>query len=69
MSELTVDQRRADGSLRHLLTLDGLSRTELDRLLNKAQGFVRPVGVPPPVSACRKDCAIRLRCAEPAGPS
>ena len=33
MSELTVDQRRADGSLRHLLTLDGLSRAELERLL------------------------------------
>ena len=47
MSDLQVDQRRADGSLRHLLTLEGLSRAELERLLNKAQTFVRPVGVPP----------------------
>jgi len=37
-------QTRADGSLRHLLTLEGLSRTELERLLDRAQEFVRLPG-------------------------
>jgi len=50
MSELQIDQRRADGSLRHLLTLEHLSRAEIERLLNKSQTFVRPLGAPPPTS-------------------
>ncbi len=41
-------QTRADGSLRHLLTLEGLSGTELDALLDRAQQFVRPPGARPP---------------------
>ncbi|MBS0367505.1 MAG: aspartate carbamoyltransferase catalytic subunit [Proteobacteria bacterium] len=44
-------QRRPDGSLRHLLTLESLSRTELEQLLERAQGFVRPVGERPARSA------------------
>ena len=39
-----TQQRRPDGSLRHLLTLQGLSRTELEALLERAQHFVRPGG-------------------------
>jgi aspartate carbamoyltransferase catalytic subunit len=50
MSEVQIDQRRTDGSLRHLLTLEHLSRAEMERLLNKAQTFVRPLGSPPPTS-------------------
>jgi len=50
MSKLEIDQRRADGSLRHLLTLEHLSRAEIERLLNKSQTFVRPLGAPPPTS-------------------
>ncbi len=50
MSEVQIDQRRSDGSLRHLLTLEHLSRAEIERLLNKAQTFVRPLGAPPPSS-------------------
>jgi aspartate carbamoyltransferase catalytic subunit len=49
MSDAEVDQRRPDGSLRHLLTLEGLSRAEIERLLNKAQTFVRPLGMAPPI--------------------
>jgi aspartate carbamoyltransferase catalytic subunit len=45
-----VAQRRADGSLRHLLTLEGLPRELLERLLERAQGFVRPLGETPPMS-------------------
>jgi aspartate carbamoyltransferase catalytic subunit len=50
MSEVHIDQRRPDGSLRHLLTLERLSRTEIERLLNQAQSFVQPLGSPPPAS-------------------
>jgi len=50
MSEIEIDQRRTDGSLRHLLSLEHLSRAEVERLLNKAQTFVRPLGSPPPAS-------------------
>ena len=41
-------QTRADGSLRHLLTLEGLPRTALERLLDRAQEFVRAPGARPP---------------------
>lgn len=37
-------QRDADGRLRHLITLDGLSREELTALLDLAQFYVRPAG-------------------------
>jgi len=50
MNDSPIEQRRADGSLRHLLTLESLPRREIERLLNKAQGFVRPLGSPPPTS-------------------
>ena len=37
-------QHRADGSLRHLLTLEGLSRTQLETLLQRAQHWARSPG-------------------------
>ena len=40
-------QRDAAGRLRHLLTLEGLSREEILGLLELAQTFVRPPGEPP----------------------
>jgi aspartate carbamoyltransferase catalytic subunit len=45
-----TEQLRADGSLRHLLTLETLSRAHIERLLERAQSFVRPLGEPPPGS-------------------
>ncbi|TLY53017.1 MAG: aspartate carbamoyltransferase catalytic subunit, partial [Gammaproteobacteria bacterium] len=42
-----TDQLRSDGSLRHLLTLEGLPRTQIERLLERSQGFVRPLGATP----------------------
>jgi aspartate carbamoyltransferase catalytic subunit len=45
-----TEQHRADGSLRHLLTLATLPRAELERLLERAQTFVRPLGAVPPMS-------------------
>jgi aspartate carbamoyltransferase catalytic subunit len=49
MTEI-VEQRRPDGTLRHLLTLESLPRSELERLLAKAQGYVCPLGGRPPGS-------------------
>jgi aspartate carbamoyltransferase catalytic subunit len=43
-------QRRADGSLRHLLTLEGLPRAELEALLERAQFYVRKSGEAAPQS-------------------
>jgi len=42
-----TQQRRADGSLRHLLTLGELTRAEIESLLERAQHFSRPPGAPP----------------------
>ncbi len=38
---------RADGSLRHLLSLEGLPRPMLERLLERSQYYARPLGAPP----------------------
>ena len=45
-----TEQLRADGTLRHLLTLESLSPDMIERLLERAQGFVRPLGARPPAS-------------------
>ncbi len=39
-----ISQLRSDGSLRHLLTLDGLPRPLLKRLLERAAHWCRPLG-------------------------
>src|SRR4030088_2269178 len=41
---MMTDQLRSDGSLRHLLTLEGLPRADIERLLERAQAFVQPLG-------------------------
>ena len=43
-------QTRADGTLRHLLTLEGLPRSMLEALLDAAQGYVRAAGERIPAS-------------------
>jgi aspartate carbamoyltransferase catalytic subunit len=45
--ENMTTQTRPDGSLRHLLTLEGLARQQIEALLTRAQKFVRPIGQPP----------------------
>ena len=42
-----TQQTRADGSLRHLLTLEGMPKAQIEDLLTRAQKFVRPIGQPP----------------------
>jgi aspartate carbamoyltransferase catalytic subunit len=45
-----TEQLRPDGSLRHLLTLETLPRAHIERLLDRSQSLVRPLGAPPPLS-------------------
>jgi aspartate carbamoyltransferase catalytic subunit len=40
-------QLRPNGTLRHLLTLEGLSKPQIEALLERAQKFVRPIGQAP----------------------
>lgn len=41
-------QHRADGSLRHLLTLEGLPRAQVETLLERSQHYARALGAPAP---------------------
>jgi len=43
-------QRRPDGSLRHLITLEGLTPAEINGLLDAAQVYVRRLGEVPPAN-------------------
>ena len=43
-----ASQRRDDGTLRHLITLEGLSRREVEALLEHSQRYARPLGARPP---------------------
>jgi aspartate carbamoyltransferase catalytic subunit len=61
----TVEQLRPDGSLRHLLTLEDLPRATLERLLDRAQDFVRPLGEPPAASARLKGATVANLFTEP----
>jgi len=45
-----VPQLRADGTLRHLLTLEHLPRSYIENLLERSRSFVRPLGACPPSS-------------------
>ena len=38
-----LKQLRDDGSLQHLITLEGLDRSLIERLLKRAQQFIRPM--------------------------
>ena len=42
-----TEQNRPNGTLRHLLTLEGMPKAQIEALLARAQKFVRPVGEPP----------------------
>ena len=44
-------QLHPDGTLRHLLTLEDLSRAYVEKLLDRSQQFVRPLGAPAAASS------------------
>jgi aspartate carbamoyltransferase catalytic subunit len=50
-SSAQPQQLDAEGRLRHLITLEGLPRAVIERLLNRAQQLIRPLGAPPPRSS------------------
>jgi len=52
-------QRDAAGGLRHLLTLEGLSREEILGLLELAETHVRPRGEPPAWQIGTRPCGER----------
>jgi aspartate carbamoyltransferase catalytic subunit len=60
-----VGQHRADGTLRHLLTLESLPRADLERLLDRAQSFVRPLGDKPPMSTALAGVTVANLFTEP----
>jgi len=60
-----TEQLRADGSLRHLLTLETLERTRIERLLERAQSFVRPIGEQPPRSRLLEGATVANIFTEP----
>jgi aspartate carbamoyltransferase catalytic subunit len=60
-----TQQRRPDGSLRHLLTLEGLTRGELESLLERAQHFVRRTGEPAPRSTALAGITVANLFTEP----
>lgn len=47
VNSASLQQLDTDGRLRHLITLEGLPRPLIERLLNRAQQFIRPIGAPP----------------------
>jgi aspartate carbamoyltransferase catalytic subunit len=42
-----IDQIDSEGRLRHLLSLDGLSRSVLERIIEQAHRYLTPIGKPP----------------------
>jgi aspartate carbamoyltransferase catalytic subunit len=60
-----TQQRRPDGSLRHLLTLEGLTRTELTLLLERAQHYVRQLGESAPQSTALAGVTVANLFTEP----
>jgi aspartate carbamoyltransferase catalytic subunit len=65
MTSGATGQHRADGTLRHLLTLESLPRADIDRLLEHAQGFVRPLGSKPPMSTALAGVTVANLFTEP----
>jgi aspartate carbamoyltransferase catalytic subunit len=60
-----TNQFRADGTLRHLLTLEALPLADIERLLDRAQGFVRPLGAKPPMSSALAGVTVANLFTEP----
>lgn len=60
-----IDQRRPDGSLRHLITLEGLRRDEIDALLQRSQHFARRTGDRPPIGDRLRGVTIATLFTEP----
>jgi len=60
-----TEQLRPDGSLRHLLTLETLTRAQIEHLLERSQTFVRPLGETPPRSTALSGMTVANLFTEP----
>jgi aspartate carbamoyltransferase catalytic subunit len=60
-----VSQLRQDGSLRHLLTLEGLSLEMLGKLLDRSQSYVRALGQRPAANQKLKGVTVANLFTEP----
>src|ERR1019366_10454912 len=60
-----IEQRRADGSLRHLISLESLRRDEIEALLLRSQHFARAIGEPPPSASTLQGVTIANLFTEP----
>jgi len=60
-----ADQLRANGSLRHLLTLETLTKGQIERLLDRSQTFVRPLGAKPAMSEALAGATVANLFTEP----
>ena len=60
-----IEQRRADGSLRHLITLETLRRDEIEALLQRSQHFARGIGERPPTGDTLQGVTIANLFTEP----
>ncbi|HYL03452.1 MAG TPA: aspartate carbamoyltransferase catalytic subunit [Steroidobacteraceae bacterium] len=60
-----TEQLRSDGTLRHLLTLETLPRPLIERLLDRAQTFVRPLGAKPASSRALAGATVANLFTEP----
>jgi aspartate carbamoyltransferase catalytic subunit len=60
-----IEQRRVDGSLRHLITLEGLRREEIESLLQRSQQYVRRLGERPPSASPLRGITIANLFTEP----
>jgi aspartate carbamoyltransferase catalytic subunit len=60
-----TEQHRPDGSLRHLLTLETLAKSELERLLERSQAMVRPSGARAPASQALAGATVANLFTEP----
>ncbi len=65
MNMLTSNPWRSDGSLRHLLTLEGLSRSLLENLLERSAHYASPLSEPAARSNALLGKAVALMFAEP----
>jgi aspartate carbamoyltransferase catalytic subunit len=63
--DVMIDQRRPDGSLRHLITLEGIRRDEIDALLERSEHFARDVGERPPTFRTLQSITIANLFTEP----
>ena len=45
---MSIDQLNSVGGLRHLITLDGLPRSQIELILERARHYLTAVGSPPP---------------------